>query len=93
MAVKPFADQTLTDAINRAKACELTRNTGVVRISNYANRTTSDTSELVKLVSALTTHVTNLEKKIDETVQNGYRKNNNSNNRNNNNSNNPSGEN
>ncbi len=66
MAVKPFADQTLTNAINRAKACELTRSTGMTRLANYATKTTSETSELVKLVSALTTHVTKLEKKLED---------------------------
>jgi hypothetical protein len=66
MAVKPFADQTLTTAINRAKACELTRNTGMTRLANYATKSTSETSELVKLVTALTSHITKLEKKIEE---------------------------
>ena len=66
MAVKPFGDQTLTAAISRAKACELTRNTGMGKLANYSMKAPSETSELVKLVTALTTHVSNLEKKIDQ---------------------------
>jgi hypothetical protein len=64
MAVKPFGDQTLTAAINRTKACELTRNTGMGKLVNFATKAPSETFELVKLVTALMTHVTNLEKKI-----------------------------
>ena len=83
MAVKPFGDQTLTAAINRAKACELTRNTGMGKLANFATKAPSETSELVKLVTALTTHVTNLEKKIVQKPNVDSRRYNNRNNFNN----------
>ena len=68
MAVKPFGDQTLTAAINRAKACELTLNAGKTKLLNYAQTSRtgqSETAELVKVVAALAQQVTELKKDRD----------------------------
>ncbi|CAB4375500.1 unnamed protein product [Rhizophagus irregularis] len=46
MAVKPFGDQTLADAIGRAKGCELTLRSGKTKLLNYAGQTTSEITEL-----------------------------------------------
>jgi hypothetical protein len=66
MAVKPFGDDTLTAAINRAKACELTLNAGKTKLLNYAQQTSyvgqSETAELVKVVAALAQQVAELKK-------------------------------
>ncbi len=64
VAVKPFGDQTLTAAIDRAKGCELTLRSGKTKLLNYANQTSSEVNELTKLVAALTTQVTELGSKI-----------------------------
>ncbi|GET53772.1 hypothetical protein GLOIN_2v1869520 [Rhizophagus irregularis DAOM 181602=DAOM 197198] len=74
MAVKPFGDQTLTDAINRAKACELTMNSGRPRIMNYAQTGKSEMAELTKLVTVLAQQVSEIEKKIDNRPSGSYRK-------------------
>ena len=62
MAVKPFRDQTLTAAINRAKACELTLSAGKTKLLNYAQTNHSETAELAKLVAALAQQVAELKK-------------------------------
>ena len=64
MAVKPFGDQTLAAAINRAKGCELTLKSGRAKLLNYANQSNSEVVELTKLVAALTNQVAELGKKI-----------------------------
>jgi hypothetical protein len=64
MAVKPFGDQTLADAIGRAKGCELTLRSGKTKLLNYAGQTTSEITELTKLVAALTEQVTEIGKKV-----------------------------
>jgi hypothetical protein len=74
MAVKPFGDQTLTAAINRAKACELTLTSGRTKLLNYAQTSRSEATELTKLVSALAQQVSELEKKIDNKTYPGNRK-------------------
>ncbi|CAB4429356.1 unnamed protein product [Rhizophagus irregularis] len=57
VAVKPFADQTLQAAIDRARACELTLREGKKKPSNYATTVQSETTELAKIVSTLVTQV------------------------------------
>jgi polyhydroxyalkanoate synthesis regulator phasin len=74
MAVKPFGDQTLTDAVNRAKACELTLNSGKTKLINYAQTNRSEMSELTKLVTALAQQVSELEKKIENRPTTNYQK-------------------
>ncbi|CAB4491207.1 unnamed protein product [Rhizophagus irregularis] len=64
MAVKPFGDQTLADAIGRAKGCELTLRSGKTKLLNYAGQTTSEITELTKLVAALTEQITEIGKKV-----------------------------
>ncbi|CAG8732477.1 20124_t:CDS:2, partial [Rhizophagus irregularis] len=64
IAVKPFGDQTLADAIGRAKGCELTLRSGKMKLLNYAGQTTSEITELTKLVAALTEQVTEIGKKV-----------------------------
>ncbi|PKC00129.1 hypothetical protein RhiirA5_403357 [Rhizophagus irregularis] len=64
MAVKPFGDQTLADAIGRAKGCELTLRLGKTKLLNYAGQTTSEITELTKLVAALTEQITEIGKKV-----------------------------
>ncbi len=70
--VKPFGDQTLQGAINRARACELTLKEGKGKLHNFATTVQTETAELVKLVSTLVTHVGELTKKVDAT-QNRFR--------------------
>ena len=70
--VKPFGDQTLQGAIDRARACELTLKEGKGKAYNYATTTQTETAELVKLVSTLVTHVEELTKKV-EAPQNRFR--------------------
>jgi hypothetical protein len=65
MAVKPFGDNTLQAAIDRARACELTLNDTKGKLSYYAESTPSQT-ELVKLVTTLTNHVSELTKKVEQ---------------------------
>ena len=72
VAVKPFADQTLQAAIDRARACELTLREGKKKPSNYATTVQSETTELAKIVSTLITQVGELTKKV-ETQPNRYR--------------------
>jgi hypothetical protein len=69
MAVKPFGDLTLTDAINRAKVCELTLASGRTKLLNFAQQEKTETTELIKLVTNLTNHVAELEKKLDTKVR------------------------
>ncbi|GET63051.1 ribonuclease H-like domain-containing protein [Rhizophagus irregularis DAOM 181602=DAOM 197198] len=64
MAVKPFGDQTLADAIGRAKGCELTLRSGKTKLLNYTGQTTSEITELTKLVAALTEQITEIGKKV-----------------------------
>uniref|UniRef100_U9UX57 CCHC-type domain-containing protein n=1 Tax=Rhizophagus irregularis (strain DAOM 181602 / DAOM 197198 / MUCL 43194) TaxID=747089 RepID=U9UX57_RHIID len=64
MAVKPFGDQTLADAIGRAKGCELTLRSGKTKLLNYASQTTSEITKLTKLVAALTEQITEIGKKV-----------------------------
>src|SRR5204863_571023 len=47
--VKPFGDQTLQGAIDRARACELTMKEGRGKLHNLAITTQTETAELVKL--------------------------------------------
>ncbi len=63
--VKPFGDQTLQGAIDRARACELTVKEGKGKLHNLAITTQTETAELVKLVSTLVTHVGELTKKVE----------------------------
>ncbi|CAB4392219.1 unnamed protein product [Rhizophagus irregularis] len=72
VAVKPFADQTLQAAIDRARACELTLKEGKKKPSNYAATIHSETTELAKIVSTLVTQVGELTRKV-ETQPNRYR--------------------
>ncbi|CAB5391489.1 unnamed protein product [Rhizophagus irregularis] len=72
VAVKPFADQTLQAAIDRARACELTLKEGKKKPSNYATTVQSETTELAKIVSTLVTQVGELTRKV-ETQPNRYR--------------------
>ncbi|RGB23695.1 hypothetical protein C1646_774144, partial [Rhizophagus diaphanus] len=74
MAVKPFGDQTLTDAINRTKACELTLNFRKTRLLNYAQTNRTEVTELAQLVSVLVQQVSDLGKKIDSRPVSNYRK-------------------
>ncbi|CAB4430691.1 unnamed protein product [Rhizophagus irregularis] len=55
---------TLADAIGRAKGCELTLRSGKMKLLNYAGQTTSEITELTKLVAALTEQVTEIGKKV-----------------------------
>ncbi|CAB4389358.1 unnamed protein product [Rhizophagus irregularis] len=72
VAVKPFADQTLQVAIDRAHACELTLKEGKKKPSNYAATIHSETTELAKIVSTLVAQVGELTRKV-ETQLNQYR--------------------
>ena len=64
--VKPFGDQTLQAAIDRARACELTLREGKTKPINYAEVTQqTETAELVKMVATLVTHVGELTKKVE----------------------------
>jgi hypothetical protein len=63
IAVKPFGDQTLQAAIDRARACELTQREGRNKPMNYATTMQSaGTTELVNIVSTLVTQVDKLTK-------------------------------
>ncbi|CAB4379700.1 unnamed protein product [Rhizophagus irregularis] len=64
MVVKLFRDQTLADAIGRAKGCELTLRSGKMKLLNYAGQTTSEITELTKLVAPLTEQITEIGKKV-----------------------------
>ncbi|PKK59695.1 hypothetical protein RhiirC2_820358 [Rhizophagus irregularis] len=57
-------DQTLADAIGRAKGCELTLRSGKMKLLNYAGQTTSEITELTKLVAPLTEQITEIGKKV-----------------------------
>ena len=72
IAVKPFADQTLQTAIDRARACELTLREGKKKLSNYATTVQSEITELAKIVSTLVTQVGELTRKV-EVQPNRYR--------------------
>jgi len=65
VAVKPFGDQTLQAAIDRARACELTQREGKAKPSNYNITAQAETTELVKIVSTLVTQVGELTKKVE----------------------------
>ncbi|PKB96335.1 hypothetical protein RhiirA5_435006 [Rhizophagus irregularis] len=71
VAVKPFGDQTLQAAIDRARACELTLREGKSKLSNYVT-IQSETTELARIVSTLVTQVGELTKKV-ETQPGRYR--------------------
>src|SRR4051794_14794799 len=63
--VKPFGDQMLQAAIDRARACELTLKESKGKPINYAATTQTETAELVKIVATLVTHVGELTKKVE----------------------------
>src|SRR5579862_481297 len=64
--VKPFRDQTLQGAIDRARACELTLREGKSKPMNYAAiMMQNGTTELMKLVTSLTTQVEELSRKVE----------------------------
>ena len=64
--VKPFGDQTLQGAIDRAHACELTLREGKSKLMNYAAITIQNgMTELMKLVTSLTTQVEELSRKVE----------------------------
>src|SRR5579859_4142259 len=64
--VKPFGDQTLQGTIDRARACELTLREGKSKPMNYAVITIQNRmTELMKLVTSLTTQVEELSRKVE----------------------------
>lgn len=65
MAVKPFGDQTLQGAIDRAKSCELTLRSGKHKLLNFAAQERSESNEIIRAVTALTQHIAELEKKVN----------------------------
>ncbi|RGB21714.1 hypothetical protein C1646_777443, partial [Rhizophagus diaphanus] len=66
MAVKPFGDQTLQSAVDRAHACELTLKEKRAKSMNYAATShVTGITELVNIVSILVTQVDELTKRVE----------------------------
>ncbi|PKY60255.1 hypothetical protein RhiirA4_483758, partial [Rhizophagus irregularis] len=72
VSIKPFGDQTLQAAINRARTCELTLREGKSKPSNYVT-IQSETTELARIVSTLVTQVGELTKKVESQPSSRYR--------------------
>ena len=65
MSIKPFGDQTLQTAIDRARACELTARESKAKPMNHAAMMQTGTAELVQIVATLATRVEELTRTVE----------------------------
>ena len=64
MAVKPFQENTLAGAIQRAKDCETTLQHGQQKLMSFSVQKDNTTTELMNVVTALTQQIANMEQRL-----------------------------